>query len=245
MLGWLALALSLGVARCAMIDERVAEIEAEHAKTSAAQLSNYELKQASKLSPKKLDRIRIMDRNVESSLALHFGTRAPWTLPGYSLRGKAILCVGARLGGEVRALTGLGALAVGIDFNPGVRNPWVQWGDATRIQFANATFDYVYTNVVDHIAPLPRFLADAMRVLRSGGRLVLHVAHNKRDAWSVQTFEQQAGGTAGLLRQVEQQHGFTLTSRKRYAGSGMKRETVDVLLATFDGGEELIFDKNA
>ena len=37
------------------------------------------------------------------------------------------------------------------DFNPGPRNPWVQWGDATRLQFANGTFDYVYTNVVDHL----------------------------------------------------------------------------------------------
>ena len=145
----------------------------------------------------------------------------------------------------MRALTRLGALAVGIDFTPGVRNPWVQWGDATRIQFANATFDYVYTNVADHIAPLRRFVADAarVRVLRSGGRLVLHMAHNKRDAWSVQTFEQQAGGTAGLLQQVQQQHGFTLTSRKHYRGSGMKGETANVLIATFDGGEELIFDR--
>jgi hypothetical protein len=30
-----------------------------------------------------------------------------------------VLSVGARLGGEVRALTRLGALAIGVDFNPG------------------------------------------------------------------------------------------------------------------------------
>ena len=47
----------------------------------------------------------------------------------------------------------------------------------------------------------------------------------------------------GLLQQVQQQHGFTLTSRKLYRGSGMKGETANVLIATFDGGEELIFDR--
>ena len=67
--------------------------------------------------------------------------------------GKSILCVGARLGGEVRAFTRLGALAVGIDFMPGFRNAWSLWGDATRIQFADGVYDYVYCNIIDHIDP--------------------------------------------------------------------------------------------
>ena len=38
------------------------------------------------------------------------------------LRGATVLCVGARLGGEVRAFKSLGALAIGIDLNPGTLN---------------------------------------------------------------------------------------------------------------------------
>jgi hypothetical protein len=39
-----------------------------------------------------------------------------------SLVGARVLCIGARLGGEVRAFKSLGALAVGIDLNPGGYN---------------------------------------------------------------------------------------------------------------------------
>ena len=72
---------------------------------------------------------------------------------GDRLTGQPVLCIGARLGGEVRALTRLGALAIGIDFNPGFRNTHVLWGDASSLQFANATFRHVYTNVGFPVMP--------------------------------------------------------------------------------------------
>jgi hypothetical protein len=65
----------------------------------------------------------------------------------YELEGKTVLCVGARLGGEVRAFMRLGALAIGYDFEPGPRNPWVLWGTGAPLQFGDNLFDYVYTNV--------------------------------------------------------------------------------------------------
>jgi hypothetical protein len=38
---------------------------------------------------------------------------------------RAVLCLGARLGTEVRALHSLGYFAIGIDLNPGEENPYV------------------------------------------------------------------------------------------------------------------------
>src|SRR5262245_45561367 len=45
------------------------------------------------------------------------------------LRGHTVLCLGARLGGEVRAFTRHGALAIGVDIEPGARNGFVVAGD--------------------------------------------------------------------------------------------------------------------
>lgn len=183
------------------IDGRVAELHLMQ-KRGAASVSSYEAKQASKLNDrleKNMPAIFVGDAAVEASLYTHFSTHEPWGHAGGSpFRGKAVLCVGARLGGEVRAFTRLGALAIGIDFNPGPRNPWSQWGDATRLSFANSTYDYVYSNVIDHITPLSRFAAECHRVLKGGGTLILHVLHNPPDGYSVQTFH-----TRELRRQVK------------------------------------------
>ena len=59
------------------------------------------------------------------------------------LVGSPVLCVGARLGGEVRAFQSLPEvqLAIGVDFNPGEKNPLVMYGDAHSLQqFKNGTF---------------------------------------------------------------------------------------------------------
>ena len=146
------------------------------------------------------------------------------------------------------------------DFNPGPRNPWVQWGDATRLQFANGTFDYVYTNVVDHIAPLERFYADATRardgadalqrrcarrrtrsaqVLKPGGRLVLHAAWNKPDKWSMQTFR---GGTDELVAKLLAETPLKMVFRQKYPGNGRKDPT-RALMTSFAGGDEIIVEK--
>ena len=68
-----------------------------------------------------------------------------------SLRGKTVLCLGARLGGEVRAFKALGAVALGIDLNPGRSNMDVVAGDFHAIPFPDASFDYAYSNVLDHV----------------------------------------------------------------------------------------------
>ena len=54
--------------------------------------------------------------------------------------------------------------------------------DARRLEFADASFDTaLMTDVVEHLAPseLAAALAEAHRVLRPGGRLVVHTSPNR------------------------------------------------------------------
>jgi hypothetical protein len=94
------------------------------------------------------------------------------------------LCVGARLGQEVAALRQLGvADAVGIDLAPAP--PLVARGDFHAQPFADATFDFEFSNVFDHALYPERFAAEIERTLRPGGVAVLHVAvHRRGDRYS-------------------------------------------------------------
>jgi SAM-dependent methyltransferase len=85
---------------------------------------------------------------------------------------RSILCLGARLGTEVRALHDLGYFALGIDLNPGEKNPYVLPGDFHRIVFPDGSVDAVYTNALDHVFSLEEVVGEVHRVLRPGGVFV-------------------------------------------------------------------------
>jgi SAM-dependent methyltransferase len=86
---------------------------------------------------------------------------------------RSVLCLGARLGTEVRALRDLGLFAVGIDLNPGADNPYVLSGDFHALQFADRSVDAVYTNALDHAFDLEGIVGEVARVLRPGGLFVV------------------------------------------------------------------------
>ena len=59
------------------------------------------------------------------------------------------LCLGARTGQEVVALKELGVEnSIGIDIVP--HEPNVIKGDIHDLDFKDETFDFVYTNIIDH-----------------------------------------------------------------------------------------------
>jgi SAM-dependent methyltransferase len=87
----------------------------------------------------------------------------------------AVLCLGARLGAEVRALHELGYFAVGIDLNPGPANPYVLHGDFHRLVFPDGSVDVVYTNALDHVWNLEDVIREVRRVLRPGGAFVADI----------------------------------------------------------------------
>ena len=93
-----------------------------------------------------------------------------------TIPGKKVLCLGARLGEEVKAFRQLGHTnAIGIDLNPGPNNQYVIEGDFHSIPFDDAAFDGVYCNCLDHARDLRKVSAECARVLKPGGILALDV----------------------------------------------------------------------
>ena len=180
-------------------------------------ISQLELEQGAKLVRDGLRWIKSFDREaVEATYYKRFASDQQ-RVPGLRLAGEPVLCLGARLGGEVRALTRLGALAIGIDFNPGFRNPHVLWGDALSLQFADATFKVAYTNVLDHIdaAGIGVVARHVYRVLKPGGILLVDIDAHKPDKYAQSSFET-------VVAAVEQSlalSGMTITSRRPFCKS--------------------------
>lgn len=92
------------------------------------------------------------------------------------LRGaRNVLCLGARLGAEVKALRSLNYFAVGLDLNPGKDNPYVFYGDLHQLTFGAGSVDAIYTNVLDHVYDLPRLIGEVSRVLKPEGIFIADI----------------------------------------------------------------------
>jgi SAM-dependent methyltransferase len=88
---------------------------------------------------------------------------------------RSVLCLGARLGAEVRALQRLGHFAVGIDLEPGPDNRYVLPGDFHDIIFPDGSLDAVYTNALDHVFDLEQVLSEVDRLLRWDGLFIADI----------------------------------------------------------------------
>ena len=85
-----------------------------------------------------------------------------------------VLCIGARTGQEVVALKNLGVQdVVGIDIVP--HEPHVVLGDMHDLQFEDESFDFVYSNVIDHSINPSKMISEIERVLRVGGSALLQI----------------------------------------------------------------------
>ena len=82
-----------------------------------------------------------------------------------------VLCLAARLGEEVRAFREIGLLAVGIDLNPGEGNKYTMYGDFHDLAFPDSVFDVIFSNSLDHVLDLDRFMSEAVRVVKPEGRI--------------------------------------------------------------------------
>jgi SAM-dependent methyltransferase len=93
-------------------------------------------------------------------------------------RGQKILDVGCGRGHLVKALTGRGIEAWGIDLNPNATELAgdlnVQTMSAAALEFADASFDSVVSfHAIEHIPPLKGAMAEIARVVRPGGKVLL------------------------------------------------------------------------
>ncbi len=99
-------------------------------------------------------------------------------------KGAAVLCLGARLGAEVRAFQDCGCFAVGLDLNPGRQNRYVLHGDFHEIQFPRESADIIFSNSLDHVFAVDRFIAEIRRVLKNGGLLILETMKGRAEGVS-------------------------------------------------------------
>ena len=86
-----------------------------------------------------------------------------------------VLCLGARLGEEVVAFRRLGLDAIGVDLNPGENNQYVEQGDFHALPYKDGQFKTVYSNVLDHVLDLDKFMKEAIRVCAPDGHIVLEL----------------------------------------------------------------------
>ena len=135
-----------------------------------------------KALPKK---VAIIDIGRQKQVVTEFNELLTKGLLGVtSFHGTSIICLGARLGGEVRAFKSMGALAVGIDLNPGESSLDVLSGDFHDIAFPDESFDFGYSNVLDHIFDQDKFASEMARILKPGGIFFASVYPDSFDAWT-------------------------------------------------------------
>jgi SAM-dependent methyltransferase len=129
------------------------------------------------------------------------------------LKGRAVLCLGARLGTEVRAFRERGAFAVGIDLNPGKRNEYVTYGDFHRVAYADDSANVVFTNSLDHAYDVDVVLSEVRRLLPPGGLFVVEAIRGDEEGVQPQFYESFFWSTIDDLVGKIERCGFRLDSR--------------------------------
>jgi ubiquinone/menaquinone biosynthesis C-methylase UbiE len=135
--------------------------------------------------------------------------------------GMDLLDAGCGRGEVLLASAERGARVVGVDYSPaaveisgetldGVDNAEVRLADVTRLPFGNSSFDAaVIGDVIEHLdhdQVLPA-LAELRRVLRPGGKLVIHTAPNRRFltiGWPLTRLALRAGGREESVRRASE-----------------------------------------
>jgi len=129
----------------------------------------------------------------------------------------AVLCLGARLGAEVRAFHDCGCFAVGLDLNPGRQNRYVLNGDFHELQFPRASADVIFSNSLDHVFAVDRFIAEIRRVLKPGGLLLLETMKGRAEGVSPDPYASFWWKSVDDVVALFSRHGFKPLQRTAFA----------------------------
>jgi SAM-dependent methyltransferase len=118
-----------------------------------------------------------------------------------------VLCLGARLGTEVKAFQDLRCFAIGIDINPGKNNKYVLYGDFHNVQFPDGSLDAIFTNSLDHVYDIKAVISEIIRLLKSNGLLIIEAvagSENKRPLGLYESFSwQKVDDLVGLFEKFK------------------------------------------
>ena len=128
--------------------------------------------------------------------------------------GMSVLCLGARWGTEVRAFRDLGCFAVGIDLKPGAGVEYVLQGDFQHLLFPDACVDVVFSNSLDHAFDIDVVLAEACRVLKPKGYLIVEAVRGSEEGHAPGAWEAFYWATVSDLQALIESRGFHLRARQ-------------------------------
>ena len=123
----------------------------------------------------------------------------------------SVLCLGARLGGEVRSFIESDCFAVGIDLNPGKDNKHVLYGDFHDLQFHSNSIDIVFTNSLDHALDIFKVLEEIKRVLKPEGHLITEIANGGKSG----PYEAINWENINEIIEIIEKFGFKLIKREK------------------------------
>ena len=132
-------------------------------------------------------------------------------------KGAAVLCLGAGLGAEVRAFQDCGCFAVGLDLNPGRQNRYVLHGDFHELQFPRESADVIFSNSLDHVFAVDRFIAEIRRVLKNGGLLILETMKGRAEGVSPDPYASFWWNSVDDVVALFIRHGFRALQRTEFA----------------------------
>jgi SAM-dependent methyltransferase len=86
------------------------------------------------------------------------------------------ICLGARTGQEVHVLREMGLDTTGMDLVD--CPPLVEEGDVHNLKYADASFDFIFSNIFDHVLMPEKFISELERVAKSNAYCILHLSLN-------------------------------------------------------------------
>jgi ubiquinone/menaquinone biosynthesis C-methylase UbiE len=178
-----------------------------------------------RISPDVYDEAYFLSNTCEGAEEFHTG-RGLSALKRRQLKyldpvpGKRVLDVGCGRGEVLLACAAAGAGVAGIDYSPAavrislqtlseVAGAEIVQGDVTTLPWPDASFDAVLSgDVIEHLVPedAEAMLKEAHRVLRPGGKLVLHTAPNRlflRVAWPLSRWPLRLTGHGATVERLD------------------------------------------
>jgi len=122
---------------------------------------------------------------------------------------KNVLCLGSRDGAEVKAFRDLGALSIGIDLVYPKNNEYVHYGDFHNIPYPDSVFDFVFTNVLDHMYDPKSLFSEIKRVMKNDSMFIVDIIKGFNEGYDLKgEHESYVWADKESLRNLIKKNGF-------------------------------------